>query len=111
VAGVYGVLSYLVSQRMREMGIRMALGAERVTVLRMVLRQGAILTATGVAVGILLASFVTRGLSFFLLGVSPLDLPMFGVVAIALLVAGVAAAYLPARRATKADPLDALRAE
>jgi putative ABC transport system permease protein len=111
VAGVYGVLSYLVSQRIREMGIRMALGAERVTVLRMVLRQGAVLTATGVAVGILLASFVTRSLSFFLLGVSPFDLPMFGAVALALFVAGVAAAYLPARRATRADPLDALRAE
>ncbi len=111
VAGVYGVISYMVSQRIREMGIRMALGAERVTVLRMVLRQGATLTVTGVAIGILIASFVTRSLSFFLLGVNPYDLTTFGTVALALCVAGVAGAYLPARRATKADPLDVLRAE
>ncbi len=111
VVGVYGVMAYSVSQRTQEMGIRMALGAQRARVLRMVIRQGAILAVSGIVVGILIALLVTRSLALFLFGVSPFDLVTFGGVSLMLLASGMAATYLPARRATQVDPLEALRYE
>jgi putative ABC transport system permease protein len=111
LAGVYGVMAYTVSQRTQELGIRIALGAQTGDVLSMVVRQGALLALIGVVVGIGVALGVTRGLSFFLFDVSPFDPLTFGAVAIALLVAGLVATYFPARRATRVDPIVALRAE
>jgi putative ABC transport system permease protein len=111
VGGVYGVMAYSVSQRTQEMGIRMALGAQRKNVLSLVVRQGTVLALIGVVVGTGIALGVTRGLSRFLFGVSPFDPAAFGVVAVTLLVSGIAATYLPARRATRVDPVTALRVE
>jgi len=111
VVGVYGVMSYTVSQRSQEMGIRMALGAQRSDVLRMVVRQGTILALIGVAAGIILALFVTNSLSFFLYGVNPFDPLTFALVAFTLLAAALLATVVPAQRATRVDPLHALRTE
>jgi putative ABC transport system permease protein len=111
LAGVYGVMGYTVSQRTQEMGIRMALGARGRDVLSMVVRQGGLLALIGVVVGVGVALGVTRSLSFFLFGVSPFDPITFGIVAVVLLGAGLVATYFPARRATKVDPMVALRAE
>jgi ABC-type antimicrobial peptide transport system permease subunit len=111
VVGVYGVMAYSVSQRTREMGIRMALGAQRRKVLGMVVRQGTILAMSGILLGIIMAVLVTRSLAIFLFGVSPFDPTTFGGVSLTLLVSGVAATYIPARRATQVDPLEALRYE
>jgi predicted permease len=111
LGGVYGVTAYTVSRRTQELGIRVALGAQKRDVLAMVVRQGAVLGLTGVLVGMGVALGVTRGLSQFLFGVSPFDPLTFGGTATALLLAGLAATYFPARRATKVDPMVALRAE
>jgi putative ABC transport system permease protein len=111
VVGVYGVMSYTVSQRSQEMGIRMALGAQRLDVMRMIVRQGAILALIGVLVGIGLASMVTNSLSFFLYGVDPFDPFTFALVALTLLAAALVATVVPAQRATRVDPLTALRTE
>jgi putative ABC transport system permease protein len=111
VGGVYGVMAYSVTQRTQEMGIRMALGAQRKNVLSLVVRQGMVLALIGVVVGTGIALGVTRGLSRFLFGVSPFDPAAFGVVAVTLLVAGIVATYVPARRATRVDPVTALRVE
>ncbi len=111
IGGVYGVMAYSVSQRTRELGIRMALGAQGKGVMSMIVRQGSLLAGVGVVIGIGLALAVSRTLSIFLFGVSPFDPLTFGAVAIFLLGAGVAASYFPARRATKVDPMTALRAE
>jgi putative ABC transport system permease protein len=107
--GIYGVISYLVAQRTREMGIRLALGAHRHGLLKLVLGQGVRLTMIGVAAGLTLALALTRFLSSMLYGVSAADPITFA--SIALLFAGVAltASYLPARRAMKVDPITALR--
>jgi putative ABC transport system permease protein len=109
--GIYGVISYLVAQRTREMGIRLALGAQRHDLLKLVLGQGVRLTMIGVAAGLTLALALTRFLSSLLYGVSAADPITFA--SIALLFAGVAltASYLPARRAMKVDPITALRHE
>jgi len=111
LAGVYGVMGYTVSQRTQELGIRMALGARGRDVLSMVVRQGALLAVVGVVIGLGVAAGVTRSLSFFLFGVSPFDALTFGAGALVLLGAGLVATYFPARRATKVDPMIALRAE
>jgi len=111
MVGVYGVMSYSVSRRTQEMGIRIALGAQRSHVLRMVIRQGMSLALIGVIAGSLLASLVAESLSVFLFGMEPFDPLTFVFAALALLAAGVVASYLPARRATRADPLEALRSE
>ena len=109
--GLYGVISYSVAQRTREIGIRMALGARAGDVVRMVVRHGMTLTAIGLAIGVLAALGLTRFLSSLLFAVPPNDVPTF--LAIAAILAGVAwvAAFLPARRASRIDPMRALREE
>jgi putative ABC transport system permease protein len=109
VVGLYGVKSYLVSQRTREIGIRMALGAHPAEVLRMVLRDGATLAAVGVAIGLPLAMALGYGLSSVLYDVKPLDPIVFTLAPVSLAVAALVASLIPARRATRVDPLAALR--
>jgi putative ABC transport system permease protein len=109
--GVYGVVSHAVARRTNEIGIRMALGASRGDVRLMVARQGLAPVAAGLATGLAGAVAVARLASGFLFGVSPADPPTFAAVAVMLLTAALAACYLPARRATRVDPLTALRYE
>jgi putative ABC transport system permease protein len=111
VIGLYGVLSYVVGQRTKELGIRMALGAQRSAVLKLVLRQGAIIVAIGIAAGVAGAAALTRYLAGMLYDLPPLDVATFAIVAVAFAVVAMVAAYLPARRATAIDPLAALRYE
>ncbi|HEX8696358.1 MAG TPA: ABC transporter permease [Longimicrobium sp.] len=109
--GVYGLLAYSVSQRTREIGVRMALGAERAAVLRLVLGQGAALVAAGVAVGLAGALAASRVLAGMLYGLSATDPLTFVAVPLLVAAAGLLASWLPARRATRVDPLVALRAD
>jgi predicted permease len=109
--GVYGVMAYAVSQRAREIGIRMALGARGGDVLRMIVRQGARLAAAGVALGVGLALVVSRALSGVLYGVSAYDPLAFLAIPLLLAAVAVLASWLPARRATRVDPVVVLRAE
>jgi putative ABC transport system permease protein len=109
--GIYGVVSYLVAQRTREMGIRLALGAQRRDLLKLVLGQGLTLTMIGVAAGLALALALTRFLSSLLFGVSAADPITFAAIALLLSVVALMASYLPARRAMKVDPITALRHE
>ncbi len=111
MAGVYGLLSYSVRMQTREIGVRMALGAERRQVLAAVIKQGLARVAVGVAVGLLIAAGLTRFLGSLLFGVQPMDLLTFAGVALALMTAACLASYIPARRATKVDPMVALRHE
>ena len=111
VVGIYGLLSYAVTQRKQELGIRMALGANRVDVLKLVLRQGMTLALLGEAVGLLGALALTRVMRGLLFGIGPFDAGTFVTVAIATTLVALAACYIPARRATKVDPLVALRNE
>ena len=111
VIGIYGVISYAVSQRTREIGIRIALGAPQGAVRQMFLRQGLRLTIIGVVCGLVAAVGLTRLMSSLLFEVSPLDPITYLAVSAALVGAAVLATYLPARRATIIDPIDALRAE
>jgi putative ABC transport system permease protein len=109
VIGVYGVMAYTVNQRTQEVGIRMALGAQRQDILRMVVRQGLTLASLGLGIGLLLSFGATRGLSSFLLGVSAFDPVVFVGVTAALCGAAMAASLGPARKAMQVDPLVALR--
>ena len=111
VVGLYGMLAYSVTQRSREMGIRMALGARPTAVFRMVVRQGMMLVVVGIVLGVIGAIAATRLLAAQLFAVTPRDPAVFVVVATALTMAGLAACIVPARRATKADPIAALRLE
>jgi hypothetical protein len=111
VIGLYGVLSYVVGQRTKEIGVRMALGAERAAVLKLVLRQAAWIVAIGVGCGIAGAAGLTRYLESNLYGLSALDVATFSIVAAVFAAVAMIAAYIPARRATAIDPLVALRYE
>ncbi len=111
LGGVYGVMAYTVTQRTREMGIRLSLGAQRANVMAMVVRQGTVLALFGIGIGVVVGLGVTRGLARFLFGVSPFDPVTFASVSVILCLAGVAATFLPARKATKVDPVVALRVE
>ena len=109
--GIYGVLAYTVSRRSREIGLRMALGADRRGIRNMVVRQGALLVGVGVALGLVGAFGTTRALESLLFGITTLDLPTLIAVPVLLVMAALAACYLPARRATRVEPMDALRYE
>ena len=109
--GVYGVISYAVSQRTQEIGVRVALGAQRGDVLRLIVGHGALLGGVGIVIGLAGALAVTRFLRTLLFGISPFDVVSF--VGVSAMLTGIAllASYLPARRAAKVDPVEALRYE
>jgi putative ABC transport system permease protein len=109
--GVYGVMSYSVSQRAHEFGIRMALGATQRDVLALILHQGLALSLKGIAVGLLGAAALTRFLSSLLFGVSANDVATFVGASVMLACVALLASYLPARRATKLDPIETLKYE
>jgi putative ABC transport system permease protein len=109
--GIYGVTSYSVNRRVREIGIRVALGADGSSVLRLMLRQAIVLTLVGVAIGLALAAAASVALASLLVGVTRVDPITFGSGATLFIVVALAASYLPARRATRVDPMIALRAE
>ena len=111
IIGIYGVISYTVSQRRREIGIRLALGAQRGDVLQMVLRHGAKMALVGVAIGIGAAFGLMQLMTNLLFGVTPNDPTTFAGVAALLILVALLACYLPARRATRVDPMVALRYE
>jgi predicted permease len=111
LVGIYGVIAYTVSQRTREIGIRLALGAQRGEVQRMFVRSGLALVAVGIAAGLGGAAALTQAMASVLFGVDPLDPLTFAAVPLVLLVAALVASYLPARRAAAISPVDALKAE
>jgi ABC-type antimicrobial peptide transport system permease subunit len=109
--GIYGVISYAVSQRTREIGIRVALGAEPGALRRLFVRYGLALAGIGVAIGLAAAAGLTRLMKSVLFGVSPVDPLTYTAVPLVLVAAAVLASYLPARRAAAVDPVEALKAE
>jgi ABC-type antimicrobial peptide transport system permease subunit len=109
--GIYGVTSYAVSRRTKEIGVRMALGADRGAVLSLVLRQGLVLTVCGVGIGLACSAAAAQLLRSLLFGINTLDPLTFGGAAGVFAVVAAVASYLPARRATRVDPMVALRAE
>jgi ABC-type antimicrobial peptide transport system permease subunit len=109
LVGVYGVMAYFVVQRHHELGVRLALGAPGWSLEWLVVRQGIGLALVGVAVGVPLALLATRLLRVFVFGITPHDPATFAVVGAVLVVVAAAAAFIPARRTTKMDPLEALR--
>jgi predicted permease len=111
IIGIYGVMSYSVSQRIHEIGVRMALGARRRDVLRLVLGQALVMTMVGIAIGLGLAIAVGRLMKSFLYGVSPTDPLTLTAVPMLLALVALAATYVPARRAVRVDPMSSLRAE
>jgi ABC-type antimicrobial peptide transport system permease subunit len=111
VAGLYGVVAYTVTQRVPEIGMRMALGATPFNVMRLLLRDGLAVTFVGLAAGLALAALVTPLLAMFLAGVPPHDATSFALVAAGLLITALVASYGPARRGMRLSPMDALRNE
>jgi ABC-type antimicrobial peptide transport system permease subunit len=109
--GIYGVIAYAVSQRTREIGIRLALGARPADVRQMFVRYGLNLCAIGITIGVVAASALTRVMKSLLFGVAPMDPITFAAVPVALLVATLAASYIPARRVSAVDPVKCMRAE
>jgi putative ABC transport system permease protein len=111
VVGVYGVISHLVTQGTHDIGVRMALGAQRGRIVGMVLRQGIELTGAGVILGLIGAAALTRVMATLLFGVSATDLTTFSAVPLTLVAIALLASYAPAIRATRVDPVVALREE
>ncbi len=111
ILGIYGVISYAVSQRRREIGIRMALGAKKSELVWMFVRSALVVTGVGTGVGLCAAAVLMRLMRTLLFGISPLDPVTFTAVPVALLAAGALASYLPARRTAAIDPVEALRSE
>jgi len=111
VVGLYGVISSLASQRTREIGIRMALGARPADVLRQIVKQGGGFAATGIAIGLVTGGLAARGLGSALYGVGSYDLATYGAASALVMTVALAATYLPARRAARVDPIEALRSE
>jgi putative ABC transport system permease protein len=111
LVGIYGVISYHVTDNTREIGIRLALGAQRRDVLKLVVGRGLMLALAGIAIGTAGAFGLTRLMESLLFGVKPTDPLTFGVIAGLFGVAALLACYIPARRATKVDPMVALRSE
>jgi putative ABC transport system permease protein len=109
--GIYGVMSYAVAQSTQEIGIRMALGAQQHDVLKLVMGHGMILTVVGIGLGLVSALALTRVMASLLFEVKPSDATTFAAVAIGQAIIAMVACYVPARRATKLDPLVALRYE
>jgi putative ABC transport system permease protein len=109
--GLYGVTSYAVNRRTREIGVRMALGADHGSVLRLVVRQGLMLTALGVTLGLVAGAAGAQVMRSLLFGISAFDPVAFGGATLLFGAVSLAASYLPARRATRIDPMIALRAE
>jgi ABC-type antimicrobial peptide transport system permease subunit len=109
--GLYGILSYVVAQRTREIGVRMALGAEARRVQRMVVMQGARVVIAGVVIGVVIAAGATRALEGLLFGVERADAATFVAMSASMLLVGLLATWLPARRATNDDPIESLRGE
>ena len=109
--GLYGVMALSVTQRMRELGIRMALGAARSDVFRLVLSQGIVLVAVGITLGLIGAIAASHALGSVLYGIGSLDLPAFALAICALVLVALVACVFPARRATQVDPIVALRSE
>jgi ABC-type antimicrobial peptide transport system permease subunit len=111
LVGIYGVISYVVSQRTREIGVRIALGAEPAVVRRMVVAQASRVIAVGVVIGLSASVVLTRLMAGMLHGVRSVDAVTYGLVTVAISVVALAASYVPARRAARVDPVTALRAE
>jgi ABC-type antimicrobial peptide transport system permease subunit len=109
--GLYGVLSYVVAQRTREIGVRMALGATAGTVRRMVVSQGARVVLVGVVIGIVAALASTRWLDALLYGVKPVEPLVFAAMSLVMLAVGMVASYVPARRASSVNPIESLRSD
>jgi putative ABC transport system permease protein len=107
--GIYGVMANLVAERRREIGVRLAMGARREDVLRMILRRAAILTAVGTGVGVAMAVLMARGIASLLLGVRPNDPTVFGAIVMTIAVVALGSSWLPARQAAGVDPMEALR--
>ena len=107
--GIYGVLSYSVSQRTREIGLRMALGASGGNTVAMIVRSSVVMVAIGGVIGLIAATMLARSMEGILFGVEPFDVPSFTMAAVTLLIAGILASVLPALRTTRVDPIVALR--
>ena len=107
--GIYGVLAYMVGQRSREIGLRMALGAERADILRLIVNKGVVLSSSGIIAGVVFSASTASVMASLLYGVRPHDPAIFLAVPLLLFAVAVLASYLPARRATRVDPMYALR--